>query len=623
MKVSKIILVSVSTLWLTHSVAYALANGLLFETDVASPVSSIDWETVTPMPNKPHHHGVPILDQTLSPQQEKYWMAYNTTTYFTIQTPCKPQLWIHLSFLILSFAFIYPFVMIFNNLESNWYLPVLTVQAASTIVSVISYYIFISHAPNLFPNMAYSRMVTGLFVLTIIQYFSAIIYVAKRWIEGGPCCSADSHYLRVSQDEELVGTTGTTGVDGVINKNIHMSDLAFTSDRRSASPGNGSPSSTLYDRESFDIDDSTNLGSTIAAKENLSFYSKSKLAARRDSLLKKLFQYPVINKGVCLFGFAATIIFKILDFGMFAYFLVLLPTGVAGLNIMGRSNRVFNLLAHFIKGGVFFILGFVSLARYLGAFSRMGGAWNYACVTDVDKRHSLWLKMQPKGTMITFEMIESSLILLYGSTNIFLEHLAAAGEPWAAKDLQHISIAFMYIGAGLCGIITEVQLKDWRRSKFFDQVGSLIDSHTVSNVTPGFSPNPFPVFTIFWTGLLMSQHAQSSGLSTKVHVQWGSLLTYGSCFRILTFLLMSYYPLKDQHACFHPAKPFTELITSFCLLCGGLVFMESTDQVIEAMEYRGLTPMFTLNVSVGCIALLMAWIMVVFSFKNWLRQRLM
>lgn len=85
---------------------------------------------------------------------------------------------------------------------------------------------------------------------------------------------------------------------------------------------------------------------------------------------------------------------------------------------------------------------------------------------------------------------------------------------------------------------------------------------------------------------------------------------------------MSYYPLKDRYACFRPGRPLTELVTSFCLLCGGLVFMESTDQVIEAMEYRGLTPMFTLNMSVGCTALLMAWIMVLFSFKEMLKKKM-
>ncbi|KAG7903645.1 hypothetical protein KL907_003672 [Ogataea polymorpha] len=282
------------------------------------------------------------------------------------------------------------------------------------------------------------------------------------------------------------------------------------------------------------------------------------------------------------------------------------------------GSHVFNLLAHFIKGGVFFTLGIVSLTRYCGGWSKLGWAWNRSYILPFEKPTSFWYKLQPKNGMITMEMVESSLILFYGSTNVFLEHLAAPGGPWTAKDLQHVSIAFLYIGAGLCGVVSELKLADWRLDKFYSQVGPdfEVQGYRPAHVTPGFSPNPFPAFTIFWTGLLMSQHQQASELSTSVHVQWGSLLTYGSVVRLVTFLLMIFFP-KSQS--FQPTKPFTELLTSFCLLCGGLVFMESTDPVIMALEYRGLTPMFTMNVSVGVISLLMAWIMCVFSIRDRLK----
>lgn len=177
------------------------------------------------------------------------------------------------------------------------------------------------------------------------------------------------------------------------------------------------------------------------------------------------------------------------------------------------------------------------------------------------------------------EFVESFLIFFYGSTNIFLEHLAGNGGAWTAKDLQHVSIAFMFIGTGLCGLLTEYKLNHWR----FEHARKRPQTDVVA-ATPGYSPNPFPAFTIFWTGILMSQHAQSSQFSTTIHTQWGYLLSYGSFFRLLTFLILFLVPNTNSAA----SKPFTELITSFCLLCGGLVFMESTDQSIEAMEYRGL-----------------------------------
>ena len=213
------------------------------------------------------------------------------------------------------------------------------------------------------------------------------------------------------------------------------------------------------------------------------------------------------------------------------------------------------------------------------------------------------------------EGLESILIFFYGSTNVFLEHLAAAGGAWTAKDLQHVSIAFMYIGAGLCGLLTEIKLNEWKFKQVVERSENHIPEEEVSSCSPGYSPNPFPTFTIFWTGILMSQHTQASEVSTKVHVQWGSLLSYGSFFRLLTFIVLFLVPSTNSV----PAKPFTELITSFCMLCGGLIFMESTDQVIEAMEYSGYTPMFTLNLSIGIISLVMAWEMILFLWRDYLK----
>ncbi|GMG55940.1 unnamed protein product [Ambrosiozyma monospora] len=401
--------------------------------------------------------------------------------------------------------------------------------------------------------------------------------------------------------------------------------------------GTNSPS-TLFDDEnshqnvspdSFDLElesrDDTPLHSTSMSSSSNN-YKKSMAqfsSLKRDSIMSKLFNHPIISKAVSGFGSLATLIFNILNYGLFIYFLIQLPTGVACWNLLGQGVKVFNLLAHFIKGGVFFSLGILTIARYCGGFTKLGGAWNYSYITKQEKGLSVLYRIQPKETMITFEMIESSLILFYGSTNIFLEHLASEDGVWTPKDLQHLSIAFMYIGAGLCGVITELKLSQWRKDKFYDQIGeSTIDREALANVSPGLSPNPFPVFTIFWTGLLMSQHAQASMLATKVHVQWGNLLTYGSLFRVITFFQMMYFPLKEKSSLFRPSKPLTELVVGFCLLCGGLVFMESTDQSIAAMEYRGLTAMFTINVSVGVIALVMAWIMVVFAFKDWLKKKM-
>ncbi|GEQ72994.1 hypothetical protein JCM33374_g6684 [Metschnikowia sp. JCM 33374] len=64
------------------------------------------------------------------------------------------------------------------------------------------------------------------------------------------------------------------------------------------------------------------------------------------------------------------------------------------------------------------------------------------------------------------------------------------------------------------------------------------------------------------------------------------------------------------------------LFVSFGLLCGGAIFMESCDSVVYSMEYYGVTPMFTLNLNLGFVALIMAWVISVFSIKTALVARM-
>ena len=49
--------------------------------------------------------------------------------------------------------------------------------------------------------------------------------------------------------------------------------------------------------------------------------------------------------------------------------------------------------------------------------------------------------------------------------------------------------------------------------------------------------------------------------------------------------------------------------------------MESCDPIVLAFEYRGFTSMFTLNVSLGVITLLMAWQIALFAIKDWMVDR--
>lgn len=128
--------------------------------------------------------------------------------------------------------------------------------------------------------------------------------------------------------------------------------------------------------------------------------------------------YNIIDRTILLLGFAT------------------LATGWITYGGLFRGREVFNGLAHFIKGGVFFWLGVFSLARWAGSFQDIGWAWN--------------LRPASAGRRVpSAEFVESFLIFFYGVTNIFLEHLAAWGKAWTATDLEHISLTIMFIGGGM------------------------------------------------------------------------------------------------------------------------------------------------------------------------------
>lgn len=585
--------------------------------------------SMTPVAHIPaHHHGLPILQTNLKPLERQYWENYNTTTYFNIQSENQPALWVHVSTLLLALLVLYPVSLCLNNIDSKWFLPALTLNLIDVIISLIALKVFGSTAPNLYPGQCYGKMSWILLFVSITHFVFAIIHTGSKFI--------NSSVFEDDDDNSSSGNTLTTSFIPLEDYSKNQKDSEDSSNRyhdRLGSPStliDSSSSSSdqpkLSDENFNDIDlDVEN--NAIRAPLNDDYYNnyheqiynsrKSVTAIKRDSILAKVFQFSLIKKIIenSKFSLLSSIIFNALNFPLLGYFLVYTVVGLTVGNLFGQGNRVFNLLAHFIKGGVFFTLGVFSLARYCGALSRFGLAWNKHVVfkNQVDT-NSLWYKLTPHG-LITMEGYESFMIFFYGTTNVFLEHLASPGGAWTPKDLQHVSIAFMYIGSGLCGLITEALLSQWRFKQTLSNTN--INPSAIHAGSPGYSPNPFPVFTIFWTGILMSKHEQASSTSTAIHVQWGYLLSYGSFFRLLTFILLMLLPNKNLNA----ARPFTELITSFCLIAGGLIFMQSTDQVVEALEYRGLTSMFTLNVNVGIVTLLMGWEMSLLIWKNWLKKR--
>jgi hypothetical protein len=121
--------------------------------------------------------------------------------------------------------------------------------------------------------------------------------------------------------------------------------------------------------------------------------------------------------------------------------LVAIASGTVVYGGIGRGGAVFNVLAHYVKGSIFFLYGLLTLGRWMGAFADFGWAWNVKPPKEVVGR---W-----RAALPTAEFTESFVMWLYGVTNVFLEHLAAWGDEWTAQDLEHVSISIMFFGGGL------------------------------------------------------------------------------------------------------------------------------------------------------------------------------
>lgn len=135
--------------------------------------------------------------------------------------------------------------------------------------------------------------------------------------------------------------------------------------------------------------------------------------------------------------------------------------------------------------------------------------------------------------------------------------------------------------------------------------------------TYGTSLNPMPALIILLLGVMMSSHHQASAVSTMVHKQWGNLLVGFAFARIATYLLTYISPPTS----IFPSRPPTELVSAFCLISGGLVFMASTKDIIHYMESADLMAMFVFTVVMGLTAFIMAYEIIVLSLKGWATQK--
>lgn len=132
-----------------------------------------------------------------------------------------------------------------------------------------------------------------------------------------------------------------------------------------------------------------------------------------------------------------------------------------------------------------------------------------------------------------------------------------------------------------------------------------------------FSMNPIPGLIILLLGKMMSSHHQESMLSTMIHTQWGGMFMGFALARALTYITLYISPPTS----YLPSRPPTEVLTSFCLIAGGITFMVSNKDTVAALESYDLDAMFTFTVTMGLVALIMAWTVVTVAIKGWATRK--
>jgi hypothetical protein len=308
-------------------------------------------------------------------------------------------------------------------------LAFLAVNAAALLLGVI----YNQKTPELYGNNAHSKMGWIVTWIASAWVFMAMIQVCTGWSSVYSREDEDAQSMVVANmtchkpaDDELPDPSRFSGDSG---QGTERDSASLFGHSRSPSVNTenhefaGPARRDTQEDDYFDEDMSEKLGFLTNTSVNR-FFSRQVARFAVGHTLKVIRFFYVV--------FERTIILQ----GLFA-----MASGTIVYGGIGRGGAVFNVLAHYVKGGIFFLYGLLTLGRWMGAFADFGWAWNVKPPKEVAGRRT--------AALPTAEFTESFVIWLYGVTNVFLEHLAAWGDAWAPQDLEHASISVMFFGGGL------------------------------------------------------------------------------------------------------------------------------------------------------------------------------
>ncbi|KAK5653554.1 hypothetical protein OQA88_8813 [Cercophora sp. LCS_1] len=524
-------------------------------------------------------------------------------TYFALPDH-RAVIYGHIGLMVLAWVFMLPTAVMLSLARSRYTLASQFVFTMVNGVGVLLGTIYNASTPDLYPNNAHHKL--G-WVVTWVVGAQVMVGLLAR-VSGVLSHGVDRSHERQSfipMSTEAMAEHESQYQPGYrLSNDSGQGTEPHTESLRSPSLSSGADSPTFptrdgrkeYQEDTENEDLEAHL--PVLSRPRAARSAIQKLAKLVSSRFWKFFTfgYDFVDRTILILGF------------------VTLCTGIITFGRFFEGRGIFSGLAHWVKGGIFFWLGIFTLGRWAGSFGELGWAWNVR-----PKRPGQ--KWRPSA-----EFVESALIFTYGATNIFLEHLGNWGGEWSAQDLEHVSITVLFIGGGLFGMLVEsVRIRDLLNVTVTKAVQDAPDqayrdeerNELREPETYPFSMNPIPALVILLLGIMMSSHTQESMISSMVHKQWGQLLTGASFTRGLSYVLTYLKPPKS----IYPSRPPTEILTSFGLISGGIIFMASASDTVSGMIHYELDAMFMYTVTMGLAGLLMAWIVMMVALKGWAVRR--
>ncbi|KAH9904573.1 hypothetical protein F4778DRAFT_770469 [Xylariomycetidae sp. FL2044] len=532
-------------------------------------------------------------------------------TYFS-HPEHQAVIYAHIALMVIGWIFVLPTAVMFSLARSRYTLAIQFVFLVLNALGVLVGISYNANTPDLYPNNAHHKL--GWIVTWVVSAQVFISLVGRvAGVMGG---QSARHSSQEEQQAFIPVSTQAMAEHHRLNNDDHYpdpyrhsNDSGQGTEPNTESLRSNSLSTTTVDHESpiesagrrrdYE-DDEDDLAFKPAemlppsGPESLVAKFAGKISTRAWKMLK--FAYDFVDRTILVLGY------------------ITLCTGIITFARFFEGREVFSGLAHWIKGGIFFWYGILTLGRWSGSFGELGWAWNVR-----PKQSSQ--KWRP-----TAEFVEGALIFTYGSTNVFLEHLGSTESTFSSQDLEHMSITILFIGGGLLAMLIEsTRIRDLLNTTVTEAALNH-PSHTYSEAeretleTPKqyeFSINPIPALVILLLGIMMSSHTQQTMVSSMVHKQWGNLLTGASFARGFTYVLLYLKPPRS----ILPSRPPTELLTAFGLIAGGTIFMASSGDTIHGMIHYDLDAMFFYTVTMGLVGLLMAWIVIVLALKGWAVRR--